>query len=117
MGLPTYQTGVHLRCGGFLADVNEETVMITPRILGMVPQMMRELVTNASIPKDRAFFYLSTDSSIAARNITAELSPIPALLTTRYHRGHSTLALVDEYAVRRALIELYFLNSALLWVN
>lgn len=112
LGLPTYQIGVHLRCGGFLADVNEETAMITPRILGMVPQMMRELMVNASISKDRAFFYLSTDSSIAARNITAELHPIPVLSTSRYHRGHSTLAYVDEYAVRRALIELYLISQS-----
>ena len=106
LGPAEYQIGAHIRCGGVLADVNEEVAMVTPEILKEVPGMIQGLIDNSTIPKDKLYVYLSTDSSIAAETIAKALAPVPVKVTTVMKRGHTETALVDDNALKRSMLEL-----------
>ena len=106
LGPAEYQIGAHIRCGGVLADVNEEVAMVTPEILKEVPGMIQGLINNSTIPKDKLYIYLSTDSSIAAETIAKALAPVPVKVTTVMKRGHTETALVDDNALKRSMLEL-----------
>ena len=106
LGPAKYQIGAHVRCGGVLADVNEETAMVTPAILKKVPGMIQGLIDKSSIPKDKLYVYLSTDSSIAAETIKKALSPVPVNVTTILKKGHTETALVDDNALKGSILDL-----------
>ena len=106
LGPAEYQIGAHIRCGGVLADVNEETAMVTPEILKEVPAMIQGLIDKSTIPKDKLYVYLSTDSSIAAETIKKALAPIPVKVTNVMKRGHTETALVDDNALKRSMLEI-----------
>ncbi len=112
IGLSSNQIGVHLRCGGFLADVNEDTAMITPVLLKTVPDRMKGLMNRSGLKENNSYFYLSTDSSLAARNISDALQPIPVKSTNLYHRGHTSLGLGDDTTIKRALVELHLVSQS-----
>lgn len=112
IGLSSNQIGVHLRCGGFLADVNEDTAMITPELLKTVPDRMKGLMNRSSLNENNSYFYLSTDSSLAAKLISDALQPIPIKTTNLYHRGHTSLGLGDDTTIKRALVELHLVSQS-----
>ena len=110
IGPSSNQIGAHIRCGGFLADVNEGTAMITPTLLNTVPKKMRALMN--SVGSNHTYFYLSTDSSIAAQKIATALQPIPVKSTNLYQRGHTTHNLYTDAAISRALLELHLVSQS-----
>lgn len=107
IGYPDEQIGVHLRCGGLLADTREKTAMITPERLALVPRIIQTLLSSTNA----TYVYLSTDSSLAFQNITHALYPIPVKSTLLFHRGH-TEKRVDEDVVKRTLLELYLVSES-----
>ena len=107
MGESSKQVGVHLRCGGLLADTQEKTAMITPEKLALVPPMIQSLLSSYNA----SYVYLSTDSTITYRNISNALYPIPVKSTQLFHRGH-TERRVDEDVIRRSLLELYLVSQS-----
>ena len=106
IGPARYQIGAQIRCGGYLADTNEQTAMITPEKLKLVPDLIKKMVANSAIPKDKLFVYLSTDSTYAARVISKAIAPIPVRMTKLYSRGHTTSSLMKEDSMKRAYAEL-----------
>ena len=106
IGPAQYQIGAQIRCGGYLADTNEQTAMITPEKLKLVPDLIKKMVDNSTIPRDKVFVYLSTDSTYAARVISEAIAPIPVRMTHLYSRGHSTDRLMKDDAMKRAFVEL-----------
>ena len=106
IGPAQYQIGAQIRCGGYLADTNEQTAMITPEKLKQVPDLIKKMVANSPIPRDKVFIYLSTDSTYAARVISEAIAPIPVRMTTLYSRGHTTSSLMKDDSVKRAYAEL-----------
>lgn len=111
LGSMANQIGVHLRCGGFLADVNEDTAMITPEILTTIPDRMRSLM-NSTQSSNRTYFYLSTDSSIAAKYVSIAMQPIAVKSTVLYRRGHTSTGLGDDGTISRALLELHLVSQS-----
>lgn len=112
IGPMEYQIGVHLRCGGFLADVNEDTAMITPEILTTIPGRMLSLMNNTHESSNHTYFYLSTDSSIAAKYVSIALQPIAVKSTILYRRGHTGWLLGDDTTIPRALLELHLVSQS-----
>ena len=106
------QIGVHIRCGGNLADKKEPTAMITREMLSIVPDEVKGVMNTSSIPRSRVYVYLSTDSSVAEEIITTALSPIPVKTTILFKRGHSTLGSASIPILWRSLIELYLTSQA-----
>ena len=106
IGPAQYQIGAQIRCGGYLADTNEQTAMITPEKLKLVPDLIKKMVANSAIPKDKLFVYLSTDSTYAARVISKAIAPIPVRMTKLYSRGHTTSSLMKDDSMKRAYAEL-----------
>ena len=111
IGPKTNQIGAHVRCGGALADSVERTSMVTPEVLTTVPQMIRNL-TDGFLPQGNAYLYLSTDSTIAYRNISEALYPMRVVTTDLYHRGHTTTSRVETQAIKRAYIDLYLVSES-----
>ena len=111
IGPKTNQIGAHVRCGGALADSVERTSMVTPEVLTTVPQMIRNL-TDGFLPQGNAYLYLSTDSTIAYRNISEALYPMRVVTTDLYHRGHTTTNRVETQAIKRAYIDLYLMSES-----
>lgn len=111
IGPKTNQIGAHVRCGGALADSVERTSMVTPEVLTTVPQMIRNL-TDGFLPQGNAYLYLSTDSTIAYRNISEALYPMRVVTTDLYHRGHTTTSRVETQAIKRAYIDLYLMSES-----
>ena len=111
IGPKTNQIGAHVRCGGALADSVERTSMVTPEVLTTVPQMIRNL-TDGFLPQGNAYLYLSTDSTIAYRNISEALYPMRVVTTDLYHRGHTTTNRVETQAIKRAYIDLYLVSES-----
>ena len=106
------QIGVHLRCGGFLADVNEDTAMITPEILTTIPGRMLSLMNSTHGSNNHTYFYLSTDSSVAAKYVSNALQPIAVKSTILYRRGHTSTGLGDDGTISRALLELHLVSQS-----
>ena len=69
------QLGIHVRCGGNLADSNERTWMVSPGRLKKVPDQVRRLIKASPIPRDKLYLFLSTDSTMAAGNLSVALHP------------------------------------------
>ena len=111
IGPKTNQIGAHVRCGGALADSVERTSMVTPEVLTTVPQMIQNL-TDGFLPQGNAYLYLSTDSTIAYRNISEALYPMRVVTTDLYHRGHTTTNRVETQAIKRAYIDLYLMSES-----
>ena len=107
IGPSTHQIGVHIRCGGYLADMNENRAMVTPEILRTIPLKMKQLYNNS-----QNYFYISTDSTLAAQFITKSVHPIPVVSTNLYHRGHSTMGLTDNSSLIRSLIDLHLVSQS-----
>ena len=80
--------------------------MITPEILKTVPNMIWKAANDSGIPRERLYLYLFTDSSIAAKAIADAMKPIPVKSVSKYYRGHTETALVDNNALKRSLMEL-----------
>ncbi|KAK8825244.1 hypothetical protein WA556_006531 [Blastocystis sp. ATCC 50177/Nand II] len=80
--------------------------MITPEILKTVPNMIWKAANDSGIPRERLYLYLFTDSSIAAKAIADAMKPIPVKSASKYYRGHTETALVDNNALKRSLMEL-----------
>ena len=111
IGPKTNQIGAHVRCGGALADSVEKTSMVTPEVLTTVPQMIQNL-TDGFLPQGNAYLYLSTDSTIAYRNISEALYPMRVVTTDLHHRGHTTTSRVETQAIKRAYIDLYLMSES-----
>ena len=112
IGPKTNQIGAHVRCGGALADSVERTSMVTPEILATVPDEITRLVNTSHVPENDVYLYLSTDSTIAYRNISEALYPMRVVTTDLYHRGHTTTSRVETQAIKRAYIDLYLMSES-----
>ena len=112
IGPKTNQIGAHVRCGGALADSVERTSMVTPEILATVPDEITRLVNTSHVPENDVYLYLSTDSTIAYRNISEALYPMRVVTTDLYHRGHTTTNRVETQAIKRAYIDLYLMSES-----
>lgn len=112
IGSSANQIGVHIRCGGNLADKREQTAMITPERLSTVPDELKKVMNYSSIPRNKLYVYLSTDSSLAEENITRALYPIPVKTTSLYKRGHTTWGWASVPTIWRSLIELFLTSQA-----
>ena len=112
IGPKTNQIGAHVRCGGALADSVERTSMVTPEILATVPDEITRLVNTSHVPENDVYLYLSTDSTIAYRNISEALYPMRVVTTDLYHRGHTTTSRVETQAIKRAYIDLYLVSES-----
>ena len=58
------------------------------------------------------YVYLSTDSSIAYKNISESVSPVPVKSTSLYKRGHTTDTRTNDDSVKRTLIELFLIAQS-----
>lgn len=111
IGPSAHQIGAHIRCGGYLADVNENVAMVTAEILSSIPQKMIELY-NHHQGGNETYFYLSTDSSFAAAYIVESMKPVTVVSTNLYCRGHSTIGLTSNSTLLRALMELHLVSQS-----
>lgn len=112
IGSTKYQVGVHIRCAGLLADSHEGVAIVTPEILSTIPSRIERLLNRSNIPRNLAYVYLSTDSSIAYKNISESVSPVPVKSTSLYKRGHTTDYRVNCDAVKRAFIDLFLITQS-----
>ena len=112
IGSTKYQVGVHIRCAGLLADSHEGVAIVTPEILSTIPSRIERLLNRSNIPRNLAYVYLSTDSSIAYKNISESVSPVPVKSTSLYKRGHTTDYRVNSDAVKRAFIDLFLITQS-----
>lgn len=107
LGSASKQIGVHVRCGGNLADTHENTAMVTEGILSSVPSMIRQTIVESGV--NGSYVYLATDSSYAYRNLTASLYPIEVKATSLYKRGHTDQGSVTKLVIRRSILELFLI--------
>lgn len=111
------QLGIHVRCGGNLADSNEQTWMVSPDRLKKVPDQVRKLIKASPIPRDKLYLFLSTDSTMAAGNLSVALHPYRIESSNVFYRGHSRTQFVDNKSLIRSYVDLFLLcqsRSALL---
>ena len=112
IGLAENQVGVHIRCAGFLADTHEGVAIVTPAILATIPNRIEGMLNRSAIPRSLAYVYLSTDSSIAFKNISDSMYPVSIKCTALYHRGHSTDSRASDISIRRSLLELFLISQS-----
>lgn len=112
IGLPQYQVGVHVRCGGTLSDVPEAVAMVTPAILETIPGRIRQIIRDSSIPREHVFVFLATDSSAAAKQLSRRLAPIQVKTVNVYSRGHTDSRIIREDGLRRSLIEVFLMAQS-----
>ena len=112
IGSKKNQIGAHVRCGGALADSAERTAMVTPKILATVPDEIIRVINVSQVPKNDAYLYLSTDSTIAYNTISKALYPMRVVTTDLYHRGHTTTTRVETQTIKRAYIDLYLVSES-----
>ena len=103
------QLGIHVRCGGKVADSHEGTWMVSPSRLKKVPTLAKKMVKNVPIPKDKLYMFLSTDSTSAAEQLVNELQPYTVMSSNVFYRGHSRLQLVDNKSLIRSYVDLFLL--------
>ena len=111
LGPEKQQVGVHVRCGGGLADSHETAAMVTMPILKTVPQIIRKAIINAGIPQKQAFVYVSTDSTYAFNYLKKALPHTRLLTSSLYKRGHAQFDSTDD-VVKRSLIDLFLMANS-----
>ena len=108
--------GVHIRCGGSLADTKEKVVMIPPSRLATVPQQIQSFVEKnyKQMKHDNTAItlYLSSDSSTVENLVRKELKEYQVITITDFKRGHTHMRAVSENSIRRALVDMYLVAFA-----
>lgn len=104
-----YLLGIHLRCGGQLADTPERSVMITWKQLQRIPDQICEIMQ--SLHK-RVTIYLSTDSTKAEEFIRKSLKNVTIVTLDGYRRGHTEMNAVSDDSIKRAIVDMYLVAQA-----
>lgn len=100
--------GIHLRCGGELADTKEVATVISWKQLETIPKQIESVASEIG---KNITIYLSTDSSKAEEFIRNSLPDYTIITLTSYHRGHTTLKTVSDDSLKRAIIDLFLLSQ------
>lgn len=100
--------GIHLRCGGSLADTKEVSTVVTRKQLETIPNQIKSVISGIG---QNITIYLSTDSSKAEEFIRNSLPDYSIISLTSYRRGHTTLKTVSEDSLKRAIIDLFLLSQ------
>ena len=96
--------GVHVRCGGRLADMPERTTIMSQYQVKMVPLYIKQMVNKLKITP---VIYLSTDSSYAESYLRNVLRKYRVVTINDFKRGHTTNLKVSEGTIKRALMDMY----------
>lgn len=96
--------GVHVRCGGRLADMPERTTIMSQYQVKMVPLYIKQMVNKLKITP---VIYLSTDSTYAEKLLRHSLRKYRVVTLTDFKRGHTTNLKVSEGTIKRALMDMY----------
>lgn len=108
IGPSNNQIGVHVRCGGVLANTPEETTQISLPILKTIPSMIVEMAERL-LPEE-AYVFISTDSSIAF-NYLNHTVPYRLIQSSLYHIGHAEYD-PDDSIVKRSLIDIFLMAES-----
>lgn len=108
IGPSNSQIGVHVRCGGVLANTPEETTLVNLPILKTIPSMIVEMAERL-LPEE-AYVFLSTDSSLAF-NYLNHTVPYRLIQSSLYHIGHAEYD-PDDSIVKRSLIDIFLMAES-----
>lgn len=106
---PSYnQIGVHVRCGGVLANTPEGATLVSLPILKRIPNMIVEIAKK--IPPEGVYVFLSTDSNIAF-NYLNHTVPYTVKQSSLYQIGHAEFDPNDSI-VKRSLIDIFLMAES-----
>lgn len=107
-----YVFSIHIRMGGYLADVPERAEMMSPARLKRLPSIIQNAMISWDFNAGNTVLFLSTDSTFAERFIRRQLGKDFTIVTTNsFHRGH-TKGTPNGVAVQRALVDLFLLSDS-----
>ena len=106
-----YVFSVHIRMGGYLADVPERTEMMSLARLKRLPSVIQNAMVSWDFDAGNTVLFLSTDSTYAEKYIRKRLGKDYTIVTTNsFYRGHTGRS--NSVAVQRALIDLHLLADS-----
>ena len=106
-----YVFSVHIRMGGYLADVPERTEMMSLARLKRLPSVIQNAIVSWDFDAGNTVLFLSTDSTYAEKYIRKRLGKDYTIVTTNsFYRGHTGRS--NSVAVQRALIDLHLLADS-----
>ena len=100
---------VHIRCGGQLADTQEEFVFVSMERLICFPSQIKELLQQQQSIQN---MYLTTDSSVAEEYIRLSFQKLKVYSLASYQRGHSTRHYVTNDTLIRSILDMYLAAQA-----
>ena len=100
---------VHLRCGGYLADTQEDFVFISRRRLTQIPAQINSMIKRR---KTIQVMYLTTDSTVAEEYIRLSFQKMKVYSLASYQRGHSTRHYVTNDTLIRSILDMYLAAQA-----
>ena len=100
---------VHIRCGGQLADTQEEFVFVSMERLICFPSQIKELLQQQQSIQN---MYLTTDSSVAEEYIRLSFQKMKVYSLASYQRGHSTRHYVTNDTLIRSILDMYLAAQA-----
>lgn len=102
---------VHIRCIGQLADVQEQTTLISMERLVCFPSQIKEFLQQQQ-QQSIQVMYLTTDSSVAEEYIRLSFQKMKVYSLVAFQRGHSTRDLVTNDTLIRSILDMYLAAQA-----
>ena len=102
---------VHIRCIGQLADVQEQTTLISMERLVCFPSQIKEFLQQQQ-QQSIQVMYFTTDSSVAEEYIRLSFQRMKVYSLVAFQRGHSTRDLVTNDTLIRSILDMYLAAQA-----
>ena len=100
---------VHIRCGGQLADTQEDSLFFTRNRLTQLPAHINSMIKRR---KTIQVMYLTTDSTFAENYIRSKYRKMKVYSLASYQRGHSTRHYVTNDTLIRSILDMYLAAQA-----
>ena len=100
--------GVHIRSGGFLANIKERAYWITEKELPQLPSHLTEIVMKKSLS---TIFYLTSDSDRIEKYVKTCLKNYTFITNTRYPKQHTTWG-ANDIAFKGAFYDLLITSQS-----
>ena len=102
--------GAHVRCGGKLADSQEEVYWIDKQGLNRVQFTFRKALKNMKLPRKELTVYLATDSTYAEETLRRTMA-VKIVTLNQVTRGHTTGSSADSI-YQSAIVDLFLVSQA-----
>ena len=111
MGPESLQVGMHVRCGGKLADQHESVEIVQRYMIGNFLSLAKSTLRTPQF-RDGGYVFLSTDSTSMEKTLKSSMRHLKVHTFDDYTRGHTRTTLATDQTMKRAIVDLLLLSQS-----